>query len=229
MSHPSPPRISAIVPTLDEEAGVGRIVAQLRVEADEVIVVDGGSRDRTRDRARAAGARVIEAPSGRGPQMNSAAAVAIGDLFWFVHADAGVPEGSGAALRLASGQGRWGCFEVRVHSDDPRLRFTGAWMNRRARRSGACSGDMAIWFERSAFFELGGFAALPAFEDLDLADRAQARWPAVVVPATVTTSARRWEQEGVNRTVVRLWALRLAYRLGADPRSLSLRYQRRPR
>jgi glycosyltransferase involved in cell wall biosynthesis len=201
VSHPSPPRISAIVPTLDEEAGVGRIVAQLRVEADEVIVVDGGSRDRTRDRARAAGARVIEAPSGRGPQMNSAAAVAIGDLFWFVHADAGVPEGSGAALRLASGQGRWGCFEVRVHSDDPRLRFTGAWMNRRARRSGACSGDMAIWFERSAFFELGGFA----------------------------TSARRWEQEGVNRTVVRLWALRLAYRLGADPRSLSLRYQRRPR
>ncbi len=220
---------SAIVPTLDEAAAIGPLVTRLREEVDEVVVVDGGSADATRRLARDSGAVVVEARGGRGPQLDAGAAAARGDLLWFLHADSRVPFGLGAAVRAAAGRARWGCCAVAIEADRPLLRWTSAVMNRRARWTGACSGDMGIWATRTFFDQIGGFGGLPAFEDLDFSDRARAKAAWVVVEPALGTSARRWESEGGRRTAARLLALRVAYRLGVDPARLAARYTSRPR
>jgi rSAM/selenodomain-associated transferase 2 len=211
--------LSAVIPTLDEAALLPALLAALRPQVDEIVVVDGGSRDGTAALAHEAGARVVTTRPGRAHQLDTGAAAARGDRLWFVHADTLLPEAAGRALRAAAP--RWGCFAVRIASDDVRLRFSGAWMTARARLTGSCTGDMAIWCDRALFERLGGFATPAAFEDLDFADRARSAEPWAVLDPAVTTSARRWERNGVGRTIVSLWALRLGHRLGLDPERLA--------
>lgn len=218
--------MSGVVPVLDEAATLPGLLRSLGREVDEVVVADGGSTDGSVDLALAAGARVVHGRPGRGPQLNAGAGAARGEVFWFVHADTGVPPGAGRALRTAAGRVPWGCFSTRIDSGDPRLRFCGRWMTWRARLSGSCTGDMGMWCTRRAWEELGGFPPWLAFEDLDLSDRARARFAWAVVEPALTTSARRWEVRGVNRTILRMWALRAGFRLGVDPGLLGQGYGR---
>ncbi len=219
--------LSAVIPALDEAVALPRLLAALVGEVDEVVVADGGSVDGTAALARAAGARVVVASGGRGPQLNAGAAVATGERLWFLHADTGIPPGLGAQVRDA--QARWGCCAVRVGSADPRLRLTGRIMNARARVTGSCTGDMAIWADRALFLAAGGFAPLAALEDLDFSDRLRGSEAWSVLAPRVTTSARRWEAHGVTRTMAWMIALRLGYRLGVDPSRLARAYATRPR
>lgn len=251
--------LSVVIPTLEEAAALPRLLAGLgRPGAaraaraggwvagsaraarsagapppagpdtpDEIVVVDGGSVDATVAIAEAAGARVVRAARGRGRQLAAGAAAARGDRLLFLHADTVVPPGALAAVRAASG--RWGCFAVRFDTGDPRLRWTAAVMNARARATGSCTGDMGIWFDRAFLETLGGWSALDAFEDLVLTDAARARArPSVLTPA-LTASARRWARRGVTRTVAKLLAIRWAYRLGAPPERLATLYRTAPR
>lgn len=224
-----PPSLVAIVPTLNEAGQVGAVVAALRDSCDEVVVVDAGSADGTVDIARAAGARVCTAPPGRGVQLGAGVAASRSDLVWFVHADTLVPAGAGHALRALSTSARWGCCTVRFDLDTPWMRFTAAWMNARARRTGKSTGDMAQWFHRDLLHELGGVPPLGAFEDLVLSDRARAVAPWAVAPVAVTTSARRWRVEGRTRTTLRHWTLRAAYEAGVPPETLAQRYRSQAR
>jgi rSAM/selenodomain-associated transferase 2 len=219
--------LSAIIPTLGECAALPGLLARLRAEVDEVIVADGGSTDGTIAAAEAGGARVVRAPRGRGPQLNAGAAVATGRILWFLHADTRVPAGAGVAVRAS--RTAWGCFAVRVDSRDLRLRWCGRWMTERARRTGSCTGDMGMWFHRPIFEALGGFPPLPAFEDLELSERARCRHPWSVLGPPLGTSARRWEREGTTRTILRMWALRAAWRAGVDPQRLGRAYASSPR
>lgn len=221
--------LTAVVPTLDEAPRIAALVERLRAEVDEVVVSDGGSHDGTPDVARSAGARVVSGPPGRGPQLDRGAAAAAGDVLWFLHADADVPVGLGAAVRRAAEGRAWGACETSIDSADPRLRWTAFVMTRRARWTGAMTGDMGIWCRRALFDTLGGFGALPALEDLDFSDRARAAAPWALVGPAIGTSARRWTAEGVTRTMVRMLALRAAYRLGVPPARLARRYRSAPR
>jgi len=223
------PSLAAVVPTLDEAPRVGALVASLLAACDAVVVSDGGSRDDTVARARAAGAVVVQGSPGRGAQLARGAAAIDSDLVWFVHADSRVAPGAGGAVRAASLEAPFGCCAVRIDSADARLRLTARLMNRRARRTGVSSGDMGQWFHRSLLDRIGGVPDLEAFEDLVLADRARAVAPWAVAPAWIETSARRWDQEGIPRTIARMWALRVGYRLGVPPRRLARAYRSRPR
>lgn len=214
--------ISAVVPTLNEAGRIGALVATLREQVDEVIVSDGGSTDGTAANAVQAGARVVTGNAGRGGQLDRGAASASGDRLWFVHADSTLGAGSGAALRGATGP--WGCFRTRIASRDVRLVLTGWVMTRRAVLTGACTGDMGIWADRSFYERVGGFGPLPALEDLAFSDRARAIEPAEVLAPVLETSARRWTERGVTRTMLQMWMIRLGYRVGIDPMRLSRGY-----
>jgi rSAM/selenodomain-associated transferase 2 len=214
--------ISVVIPTFDEAAALPALLGAL-AGVDEVIVVDGGSRDDTVAIASRAGASVIVAPRGRGTQLAAGTAAARGDLLWFLHADTGVPAGAVAALRGT--RAAWGCFAVRIASRDPRLRLAAAGMNLRARATGSATGDMAIWARRTLVDQVGGWAPLLAFEDLVFTDRARHLAPAEVLTPAVTTSARRWATHGFTRTMLTMLALRGAYRMGVEPGRLAALYR----
>lgn len=214
----------AVVPALNEAAGIGALVAALRAQGAVVLVVDGGSSDGTAAVAAAAGARVLQAPRGRGAQLRAGAEVAEGGVIWFVHADSAIPAGAVEALRRAARAADWGCFTVAVEGGGRRLRFAAAWMNARARAWGSATGDMGLWARRDLLERLGGFPPLPLCEDLAFCAAARPAGAMAVLPLVLGTSGRRWHENGVNRTILRMWLVRALYHAGADPAALARLY-----
>ena len=226
-------RLAIIIPVLDEaatiEAALARL-APLRARGATVIVVDGGSNDGTPANAAPQADRVIASPRGRALQMNAGArdaAAAGADVLLFLHADTQLPaEADRVVLReLANSDRCWGRFDVRLDAAGWSLRMVESLMNWRSRLTGIATGDQAIFVERSAFLALDGFAALPLMEDIDFCRRAKRLSAPVSLRERVVTSARRWQQLGVWRTVALMWWLRLAFFFGADPARLAQRYR----
>ena len=225
----SGPRLSVIVPTLDEEAAIADLLgdlAALRAAGHEVILVDGGSRDATLQVAAPLVDRAVQAPRGRASQMNAGAAVACGAVLWFLHADTRVPAGAAAQLLQTCGTGDgWGFFQVRLSGRRWPLRVIEKMMNLRSRFTRIATGDQGLFVGRTLFDLAGGFPQIPLMEDVALSGelRRLAR-PCCVRHPILGTSSRRWEAHGILRTVVLMWRLRLAYALGTPPSELAERY-----
>jgi rSAM/selenodomain-associated transferase 2 len=222
-------RLSIIMPVLDEGEGIAAALdalADLRALGTEVIVVDGGSRDATIQRARMRADRVISAPRGRALQMNAGAETSAGDVLLFLHADTRLPaDAEHIVLNRLERSGRsWGRFDVKIDGRNPLLAVVAAFMNIRSRLTGIATGDQAIFVRRDAFRAAGGFAAIPLMEDIALSKRLKRVSPPLCLRECVVTSGRRWENHGVLNTVLLMWRLRLAYFFGADPRALARRY-----
>jgi rSAM/selenodomain-associated transferase 2 len=226
--------LSIIVPVLDEAALIAGALAALapcRARGVEVIVVDGGSRDRTPDIARPLADRTISAPRGRAAQMNAGAAVARGDVLVFLHVDTVLPP---AADRLVvdrlTGSGRcWGRFDVAIVGRSPLLPVVARMMNLRSRLTGIATGDQAMFVTRAAFVRAGGFPDIALMEDIALSARLRRHGRPLCLAERATTSGRRWDQHGVVRTILTMWRLRLAYWLGATPAALARAYGYAPR
>jgi len=225
-----PPRLSVIIPTLNEAgriAGLLQDLAPLRAQGHEVILVDGGSDDRTRDIATVHVDRLLQAERGRATQLNAGAQVATGDILWFLHADTRVPPAAAARLIQACREGRtWGRFNVRLSGSHWLLRIVEAAMNLRSCVTAVATGDQGIFVRRERFAAVGGFPAIPLMEDIALSRllRRHAR-PGCIRQPRLQTSSRRWEQRGIIPTVLLMWRLRLAYAMGAAPGDLARRYQ----
>ena len=221
--------ISVVVPALDEAETLAQALLPLqpvRGRDVEVIVVDGGSRDRTRCVAHPLCDRILDAPRGRARQMNAGAAAASGRVLLFLHADTRLPSGWVPMVRDALGnRGReWGRFDVRLDGAHPMLRIVEHAMNLRSRLSGIATGDQAIFVTRNAFRQAGGFPDIVLMEDVALSRALRMRSRPACLHAAVITSSRRWERNGIARTIVLMWRLRIEYALGADPDKLARRY-----
>jgi rSAM/selenodomain-associated transferase 2 len=223
------PSLSIIVPVLNEAAVIVialEALAPLRERGAEVIVVDGGSADRTAALAKPLADSLITSACGRAVQMNAGAAVARGDVLLFLHADTRlspdaerlIPEGL-----LQSGRA-WGRFDVSIEGRHPLLRVVATSMNARSRLTGIATGDQAMFMTRKAFTGVGGFPDIALMEDIELSRRLKRISPPLRLRARVTTSSRRWENRGVLRTILLMWRLRLAYFFGASPDDLARRY-----
>jgi rSAM/selenodomain-associated transferase 2 len=223
------PRLSVIVPALDEAAHIGITLRDLdgcRIPATEVLVVDGHSTDATREIAEPLCDRVIEAPRGRACQMNVGADWAQGDILWFLHADTRVPADAAALIDTAVASGRaWGRFDVRLSGKRPLLRIVERTMNLRSCLSGIVTGDQGLFVTRALFRSVGGYPDIPLMEDIALSRRLRRRQRPACLGIRLVTSSRRWERDGVWRTVLLMWWLRTAYALGADPARLAQRYR----
>jgi rSAM/selenodomain-associated transferase 2 len=223
-------RLTIVIPAL-EEAGTLvsalHALAPLRADGHEVIVVDGGSRDRTLEIARAGADLAFVAPRGRATQMNAGAARARGAVLLFLHADSRLPERAADLIQAALEHGaQWGRFDVTIEGRPRVLKLVATAMNARSRVTGIATGDQGIFVLRSQFVRVGGYAAIPLMEDVALSKtlkRAAGR-PACL-EARIVTSGRRWEVNGPWRTIFTMWRLRLAYALGADPATLARQYR----
>lgn len=217
------------MPTLNEAGGIAAALADLaplRNRGHEVIVVDGGSDDGTRERARGSADRVLAAPRGRANQMNAGAALARAEVLLFLHADTRLPANADAQiLQGLSSSGRaWGRFDVRIEGKSALLPLIARSMNLRSRATGIATGDQAMFVRREAFARAGGFPPLELMEDIALSRALKRVSRPLCLAGKAVTSGRRWEQRGVLRTMLLMGWLRLQFFLGAAPARLARLY-----
>jgi len=220
-------RLTVIIPVLNEAAIIVdalAALAPLRARGAEVIVVDSGSRDGTPRLAEPLADRVIAAVRGRGAPMNAGAGLGAGDALLFLHADTALPENADRLIAAALRRRAWGRFDLRIAGRHPLLAVVARMINLRSRATGIASGDQAIFVSRQAFLAVGGFPDLPLMEDIAISRRLKRLCRPYCVGTPVVTSGRRWEHNGVLRTILLMWRLRLAYYLGVEPALLARLY-----
>ncbi len=217
-----------VMPVLNEAASLAeslRALQPLRRRGAGLVVVDGGSSDGSVELAGPLADRTLSAARGRASQMNAGAAAQPCRVLLFLHADTRLPDGANELILEAIADGHaWGRFDVRIDSDRLSLRLVGWLMNLRSRLTGIATGDQALFMTHAAFRAAGGFPALALMEDIEMSRRLKRISRPACLRARVLTSARRWEQGGVGRTVWLMWRLRAAYWFGADPARLARRY-----
>jgi len=248
--------VSVVIPTLNEEQALPQTLARtLTLGFEELLVVDGGSRDRTRSIAESFGFGACEsgsrrsylvarrspdasretlhasrlfltAPPGRAAQMNAGAAASHGDVLVFLHADTHLPDNAKHAIvgALQAPECVGGRFDVRFDRDSALSRVIAGMINLRSRLSGIATGDQAIFVRRSTFDQMGGFAAIPLMEDIDLSRRLKRIGRLACLRAQAITAFRRWETCGPIRTILLMWLLRFLYWIGVNPHQLSRWY-----
>lgn len=222
------PTVDVIIPALDEAGTIARCIASVNDEqVAEVIVADGGSTDGTRAIAVAEGATVIDSPRGRARQMNAGAAVASSDVLLFLHADCTLERGAIRRLRriLAERKHVAGYFRQKIDGDHPAYRLIEFVSNLRARWLMRPYGDQALFFTCETFQAIGGFPDVPIMEDLLIARLARAHAPWLVMPEAVTSSARRWQRDGIVRRTLRNWWVAIGERRGVPLAELRRRYE----
>ncbi len=226
--------LSIIIPTLNEADGIVdalNALSQLRANGAEVIIADGESRDRTAELARPRCDKLVEAPRGRAAQMNAGAQVATGGVLLFLHADTRLPKEADRVVTegLATSKHRWGRFDVTIAGRSALLPVVASLMNWRSRLTGIATGDQAMFADRRAFAQVGGFPDVPLMEDIILSRRLRQISTPLCLKARVVTSGRRWDEHGPIRTILLMWRLRAAHSLGADPHTLARAYGYVPR
>jgi len=221
-------RLSVVVPMLNEERSISATLLRIRDGApeSEVIVVDGGSSDRSVEHARDHCDLLLTAPRGRSRQMNVGAAAASGEAIVFVHADTIVPRSFARDIEAALTSQAFvgGRFDLAL--DDARIayRILGKLISLRSRLTRSATGDQAIFVRREILERLGGFAEIELCEDVDFARRLRRSGRIACLRSTVVTSARRWQQDGLLRTTLRMWLIKSMFLLGVSPQRLKRHY-----
>jgi len=223
-------RLSIIIPVLDEGERIAATLdplGELRALGVEVIVVDGGSRDATVQRARLRADRVLAGPHGRAAQMNAGAEKATGDVLLFLDPDTRLPKAAEHLILdgLARSGQVWGCFKVEYEGGNMLHWLVAALMNLRTLITGGATGDQAIFVQQDVFTALGGFPVIPLMENVALCQGLKVNGRPLRLSARTVASCRRWQPLGVLPTAWLLMRLRLAYAFGTDPTELAVRYR----
>ena len=221
--------ISVVIPTLDEEERLARLISGLRLETPgcEIIVADGGSRDGTVAVARALGATVIRSAPGRGRQLARGAEMAAGDVLLLLHADLVFPAGGLARIeeRLNAAPGLvGGNFRLLFDGHDAfsrRLTRFYAWM----RRHGLYYGDSAVFVRRRVYQALGGMRPVALMEDYDFTRRLERFGPTCCIEdPPLVTSSRRFRGRQPLAIIWGWLKIHALYHLGVSPDRLARLY-----
>lgn len=218
--------LSIIIPAYNEEKTIQKTLEGLSNKDNiEVIVVDGGSHDRTVALAKQHPVMIARAPKNRALQMNEGAKRAKGDAFLFLHADC-LPEEEGIkAIRAALENGCvGGCLRQRIQSPKAIFRWIETSGNLRAKLFKIFYGDQAIFARRDVFFQIGGFDNVDLFDDVIFSKKLKRAGKVCIVNKKVYTSARRWQRQGIVKTTLINWLLTLGCVMGISPSSLKKFY-----
>jgi len=223
--------ISVIIPVLNEEDNIRGCIEEVMNEGCdcEIIVADGGSRDKTAEFAKSyPGVAFIQSQRGRGIQMNMAASAASGDIFLFLHADTILETGWAAAILsvLEDTSISGGAFTFSIRSLLWKYRLVEAWVKLRCRLCSLPYGDQALFVRKSAFDLIGGYKSIPIMEDVDFIGRLKKIGPIVILNKKAITSGRRWSKKGLIKTAAINQLIMLLYKIGVNPGRLARIYYR---
>ena len=221
--------ITVIVPTLAQCEALYRLLRQIKhfgldfivVQADVAATVSG-------DDVIAIGGVWLQAPASRGGQIAAGIAHCTTDWLWVLHDDSEIYDDTVKQLLqvVDAGMPRWGRFNAHFKEDAWPLRIVASMMNMRSKLSKICTGDQGMFFHRQHVDVVGGFPAQPLMEDIEISVRLKKRvgeqFLALSVP--ITTSGRRWLEQGYGVTILRMWWLRWRYFWGASPETLFRQY-----
>ncbi len=227
----SGPCLSVIIPVLNEALTLPRALASLEQKAlagmVEVITVDGGSEDGTRDILESTPwLNMMECSPGRAGQMNAGAAVAHGKALLFLHADTILENGwfEEATSALSQPDFTFGVYRFRMDDPRPAARIIEAGVFLRNHLLRLPYGDQGLLIRQALFHQLGGFADMPLMEDVEIIDRARRYGRLTLMRRAAVSSSRRWQQDGFFRRSIRNLRTLARYRLGTDPRRLAESY-----
>jgi len=221
------PYISVIIPALNEEANIEKAIFSARNEDAEVIVVDGGSSDKTVEKAISAGVRVESSDSGRAVQQNLGAASARGKALLFLHADTTLPKDyvDHVFEALMDPKTVAGAFRFKTDWDRPIMKVAEFLTNFRSKHLKLPYGDQGLFVRKSVFEENGGFPPVTVAEDLFLVRQIAKKGHNRIVPAEAVTSARRWQKMGVFRTTLINQLIAVGCFAGISPGLLAVLYR----
>ncbi|MFP4006508.1 MAG: TIGR04283 family arsenosugar biosynthesis glycosyltransferase [Spirulinaceae cyanobacterium] len=216
--------ISIIIPTLNEATQIVQTIQNAQTgDGIEIIIVDAGSEDNTIQYAQKLGVKTFLSPQpGRAAQMNFGATQATGDILLFLHADTQLPPHYDGLIRAALAQPGViaGAFQLGIDSPEMSLRLVEKMVSWRSRFFQLPYGDQALFLTQETFKACGGFPDLPIMEDFEFVRRLKRQGKIVLVPASVSTSARRWQKLGVFKTTIINQIIVLGYFLGVSPKQL---------
>ena len=190
--------ISVIIPTLNEEHNLGRLLDRLLAAGAwhnvEVLVADGGSTDHTMQIARDRGIRVLRsARPGRAIQMNLAAEHAAGEVLYFVHGDTLPPNSFASDIHRAIGEDfDLGCYRFRFESNRRLLKINSFFT--RFDRAWCRGGDQSLFIKKKVFQDLEGYREhFVIMEDFDLLRRARKKYHFKLMTQEILVSPRKYE------------------------------------
>lgn len=224
-------QLAVVIPTLDEELAIGDCLASIGThDGVEIVVVDGESGDRTRERARETGARVITGARGRGTQLNLGASSTDAHWLLFLHADCRLPEGWLPAVKRALDDETvsLACFRLNTVSSKAAVpsapyRLFLRVFDLRSRGFGLPYGDQGFAVRRAVFDTVGRFPEIPLMEDVAFARACGRLGRLRRLPLAVTTNARRFEGRPL-RTALMLAFFPTLFRFGVGPQTLARWY-----
>lgn len=222
--------VSIIIPVLNEEETIESTLQGLQVyreQGHKIIVVDGGSHDDTMARTHGLADQILKSKCGRAFQMNTGSEHTDDDVLLFLHADTVLPDKGCLIISdtIESGMD-WGRFDVRLSGKSWLFRIIEKMMNWRSCLTSIATGDQAIFVRRSLFWEVGGYPGIQLMEDIVLCRKLRHHSRPACIKECVTTSSRKWESNGILRTVFLMWRLRLMYSLGVPANKLAKQYYR---
>lgn len=219
-------KIAVVIPVLNDREYLSRLLTSLLQYPEfELIVVDGGSSDNPHEISNSA-TFVQTTKPGRGLQVALGIKNATREWIWVLHTDSLVQEENVESLGTDINQVRWGRFDVRLDGSRWEYRMIETLMNLRSRLTGICTGDQGMFFHRDILREIGGFPDQPLMEDVEVSKRLRRLAKPFCSKSRLGASSRKWEIDGVFRTVLRMWSLRIRYYLGASADALYSEYYR---
>ncbi|GAB6098205.1 TIGR04283 family arsenosugar biosynthesis glycosyltransferase [Halanaerocella petrolearia] len=217
--------ISVIIPVLNEESTIKTTIKQVQKVAGnkEIVVVDGGSQDRTVELANPLADKVCQTRAGRGHQMNVGAKAARGDILFFLHSDSQLEKDALLAIDTAMQESRviGGCFSFKIDDDSWPLRFISWTSNLRAKYLNLIFGDQGIFVRADIFSQISGYPDQELMEDWEFSRKlAKVEGKLVQLESKIYTSARRWHEFGIWKTILLMHKIKFLYLLGVEPYKL---------
>lgn len=221
--------LSIIIPVLNEEKTILETLTNIQSlqGTKEIIVVDGGSKDRTVEIAKENAVSVINSSQGRANQMNAGAMAANGTILWFVHSDSMLDHDSINAIEEAIEQGYiGGCFQLYFYDLQTRfMKYVASSSNRRAKYLHLIFGDQGIFMRKEIFEKLDGYKNMELMEDWDLSRRIHKLGKMKLLNEKIGTSARRFKKGGQLKTLLKMHKIKLLYILGTPVDKLNRMYR----